>query len=125
MAEYLSIRENAKIALITCGNKGELNMFDYNPILTPKFSNPKIDSLFVYSDLVSKSIRVADHVTNLLGIVTINNAVYNKPNPPPIYRPISHNFIQSASVRITDGDGEEVDFEHGSYVSLEIVIRKR
>ena len=125
MAKYLSVGKSDKVVRLSCGIENALNMFDYNPILTPQFSNPKIDSLFVYSDLVSKSIRVADHITNLLGIVTINSDTYNKPNPPPIYRPISHNFIQSVSVKITDGDGGEVDFEPDSYVSLKIVIRKR
>ena len=53
MAKYLSVGKSDKVVMLTCGNENALNMFDYNPILTPQFSNPKIDSLFVYSDLVS------------------------------------------------------------------------
>ena len=79
----------------------------------------------VYSDLVKRSVRFASHITNLLGIVTINNDLYNKPNPPTIYRPISHNFVQSVSVQITDENGDELNFNDDSYVALEILIRKR
>ena len=77
-----------------------------------------------YSDLVKKSVRFASHITNLLVIVTINNNLYNKPNPPTIYRPISHNFVQSVSVQITDENGDEISFGADSYVALEILIRK-
>ena len=125
MAKYLSVDKNEKIVMLTCGNENRLNMFDYNPILIPQFVNPKIDSLFIYSDLVEKSIRVGEHITNLLSIITINNAIYNKPNPPTIYRPVSHNFVQSVSVKILDQNGDEVYFEPDSYIALEIVIRKR
>ena len=59
-----------------------------------------------------------------MGIVTINNDLYNKPNPPTIYRPISHNFVQSVSVQITDENGDEISFGADSYVALEILIRK-
>ena len=125
MSKYLSIGENKKMVLVSCGYEDLINMGDFNPILSPKFANQKIGSLLVYSDLVKKSVRFASHITNLLGIVTINNDLYNKPNPPTIYRPISHNFVQSVSVQITDENGDEISFGADSYVALEILIRKR
>ena len=125
MANYLSINNDEKIVILTCGSEKKLNMFDYNTILTPQFFNPKIGSLFIYSDLVGKSVRVADQITNLLSIITINTAIYNKPSPEIVYRPIIHNFIQSVSIRITDENGDEISFEPDSYVALEIIIRKR
>ena len=125
MANYLSVDSDEKIVILTCGSENKLNMFDYNPILTPQFFNPKIGSLFIYSDLVSKSVRVADQITNLLSIITVNTSIYNKPNPEIIYRPVTHNFIQSVSVRISDENGDEISFGPDSYVALEIIIRKR
>ena len=125
MANFFSVDRNSKMVMLTCGNERQLNMFNDNPILTPRFVNPKIGSLFIYSDIVSKSVRVANHITNLLGIVTINDAIYNKPSPPTIYRPISHNYIQSVSVKITDENGDPVNFKKDAYVGLEILIRER
>lgn len=125
MSKYFSIGEDKKMVVVSCGYEDSTNMVDFNPILTPKFVNQKIGSLLVYSDLVKKSVRFASHITNLLGIVTINNDLYNKPNPPTIYRPISHNFVQSVSVQITDENGDELNFNDDSYVALEILIRKR
>ena len=129
MSHYLSLGGAGgggdKIYLASCGYGNGINVADTNPLLSPRFTNPKIGSLLVYSDLVKKSVRFASHITNLLGIVTIDNDLYNKPNPPTIYRPISHNFVQSVSVQITDENGEDICFGPDSYVALEILIRKR
>ena len=125
MSKYLSIGKEQKMVLLTCGNEKTFNIFDYNPILMPRFFNPRIDSLYIYSDLISKTVRVGDYITNLLGIVTINNKIYNRPNPQIIYRPLAHNFIQSVSVKIADENGDIVNYTPDSYVALEIIIRKR
>lgn len=125
MCDYLSVDRGTSIGIVSCGNENLLSMHRDNRLLTPKFQRRKLNSLFIYSDLVKKSQRLGDHTTNLLGIVTINSDLYSKPNTVPIYRPISHNYIQSVSVRITDQDGLDPYFKQGSYAALEIVIRKR
>lgn len=125
MCEYLSVDKGTSIGILSCGNENLLSLHKDNRLLTPKYHRQKLNSLFIYSDLVKKSQRLGDHTTNLLGIVTINSDLYSKPNTIPIYRPISHNYIQSVSVRITDQNGLDPFFKQGSYAALEILIRKR
>ena len=124
IAKFFSIDKNTNLFIASCGENIR-NTFNSNVILSPKFCKQKIDSLFVYSDLVKKTVRVGDALTNLLGIISINKSIYNKPNPMNIFRPISHNFVQSVSVIITDQNGDRPQFDKNSYVTLEIFIRKR
>ena len=124
IAKFFSIDKNTNLFIASCG-ENIINTFNSNVILSPKFCKQKIDSLFVYSDLVKKTVRVGDALTNLLGIISINKSIYNKPNPMNIFRPISHNFVQSVSVIITDQNGDRPQFDKNSYVTLEIFIRKR
>ena len=46
-------------------------------------------------------------------------------NPLHISRPLAHKYYQSASVHITDQNGDEIEFEKDSFSVLEIVIKKR
>ena len=46
-------------------------------------------------------------------------------NPLHIFRPLSHKYYQSASVHITDQNGDEIEFEKDSFSVLEIVIKKK
>lgn len=124
MSDYLSINRDTKIVITSCANEKTFSMYNDNLILTPKFNKEKFKSLFIYSDMVQKT-RFGDYMTNLLGIVTIDNNIYTKPATIPIFRPVSHNFIQSVSIRITDQIGEIPNFQQGSYAALEITIRKQ
>ena len=118
MCDYLSVDRGTSIGIVSCGSENLLCMNRDNKLLTPKFHRQKINFLFIYSDLVKKSQRLGDHTTNLLGNVTINSDLYSKPNTVPIYRPISHNYIQSVSVKITDQKGDNPHFKPGSYAAL-------
>lgn len=125
MCDYLSVDRDREIVITTCGNENMFSMYRDNAILTPKFNKQKINSLFIYSDLVSKSIRFGDHLTNLLGIITLNSDFYSKPAPSAIYRPLAHNHFSSLSVKIKDSNGDDPNFKPGTYAALEIIIRKR
>ena len=56
MSHYLSLGgggdKNEKMVLASCGYGNGINVADTNPLLSPRFTNPKIGSLLVYSDLV-------------------------------------------------------------------------
>ena len=124
MCDYLSINRDTKIVIVSCADEKTFRMYNDNLILTPKFNKEKFKSLFIYSDIVQKT-RFGDYMTNLLGIVTMDNNIYTNPTNIPIFRPVSHNFIQSISIRITDHIGESPNFQQGSYTALEIIIRKQ
>jgi hypothetical protein len=124
LSDYLSIDRNKKQIITSCGNEGIYSIFKDNFLLTPKFNKEKIKSLFIYSDIVKKSVRFGDYLTNLLGIVTVDNSLYSKPATIPIYRPISHNKINSVSVKVTDENGDNPNFQPGSFAAIEIQIRK-
>ena len=96
-----------------------------NRVAIPRFERMGIDSLFVYSDLVQHSVRLGDSITNLLGIVSVNKKYANMATPLHIFRPLSHTYFHSISVKIRDQNGEDISFEKNSYTALEIVIRKR
>ena len=96
-----------------------------NRVAIPRFERMGIDTLFVYSDLVQHSVRLGDSVTNLLGIVSVNKKYANMATPLHIFRPLSHTYFHSISVKIRDQNGEDISFEKKSYTALEIVIRKR
>ena len=124
MSDYLSVDRDKKHVVASCGNEEVYSIFRDNFLLTPKFNKEKIKSLFIYSDIVKKSVRFGDYLTNLLGIVTVDNSLYSKPATIPIYRPISHNMFTSASVRITDENGHNPNFQPGTFAAVEIQIRK-
>ena len=125
MSKFLSMDENSIFFIGYCGFS-YITPFDSNQLPIPVFERATLDTLFIYSDLVAHSVRVGSHLTNLLGIVTVNKKnLTNMVNPLHIFRPLSHKYYQSASVHITDQNGDEIEFEKDSFSVLEIVIKKR
>ena len=124
MAKFLSLEYDARFFVGYCGFP-LINPYDSNMLPIPKFERSNIDSLFIYCDLVEKSVRVGDVLANLLGIVTINKDLANMSNPMHIFRPLAHKYFHSASIRVTDQFGAVLDFEKTSFSAIEIVIRKR
>ena len=102
-----------------------INPYESNQLPIPRFERMNIDSLFIYSDLVEHSVRVGNAITNLLAIVSVNKKMVNMSNPLHIFRPISHKYFQSVSIRITDQFGGSIDFEKESFSAIEVVIKKR
>ena len=125
MSKFLSVDDSAKFFIGYCGFQ-YTSPFDSNQLPIPIFEKVTLDTLFIYSDLVAHSVRVGSHLTNLLGIVRVNkNKLTNMINPLHISRPLGHKYYQSASVHITDQNGNEIEFEKGSFSVLELVIKKR
>ena len=91
----------------------------------PIFVKQKIDSLFIYSDMVMQSIRVGNSLTNLLDIVTVNSNIGNSPSPLNVYKPLANKYLKGGSILIKDQFGETIAFSKDAYTALEIVIRKR
>lgn len=75
--------------------------------------------------MVAKTVRVGNHMTNLLDIVTFGEHINSKSSPHHVYKPISHHYFDSASVAITDEDGCLISFPDNLYTALEIVIRPK
>ena len=124
MSKFLSVDYNTRVFVGYC-MMHYINPYDSNQKLLPKFGKTNIDSIFVYCDLVEHSVCVGDALTNFLQIVTVNKNLANMTNPIHIFRPIAHRYFQSASIKLRDQFGEELDFEKGSFSAIEIVIRKR
>ena len=124
MSKFLSVSPNTKIVLGHCLHP-LVNMFDTNKTLIPRFDRAEIDSYFIYSDLVRQSVRVGNIVTNLLAVVSVSKKYSNMIAPLHIFKPLSHTYFHSVSVKIRDQNGDSISFEDNSYSVLEILIRKR
>ena len=79
--------------------------------------------MFVYSNLVASNIRVGDHMTNLLDIVTFGKNIHNKSSSLHVYKPLANKYFSSAAVAITDETGVLISFPNELYTALEIVVR--
>ena len=124
MANFLSLNYDTRYFIGHCGPHIN-NPSDSNMTPTPKFEKTNIGSLFIYCDLVQKCVRVGDVLTNMLGIVSIDKNIVNMSNPIHIYRPLVNNYFHSASIRITDQFGSELEFEKSSFSAIEVIIKKR
>ena len=100
-------------------------MFDANKSLIPRFGRVEIDSYFIYSDLVKQSVRVGNTITNLLAVVSVSKKYSNMMAPMHLFKPLSHTYFHSVSVKIRDQNGDPISFEDNSYSVLEILIRRR
>ena len=105
--------------------KYEINLEKYNKILSPRFTTPKIDSYFVYSDVVKQSIRLGDSLSNLLSIITVDKSIVNIKNPITTFKPISHNNIYNISIIVTDQFGHTLEFVKNQYAAIELIIKKK
>ena len=124
MAKFLSVSPDTKIVLGHCLYPW-VNMFSANKTLIPRFGRVEVDSYFIYSDLVPHSVRVGNKTTNLLAVVSVSNKYYNMNNPMHLFKPLSHTYFHSVSVKIRDQNGDVISFEDNSYSVLEILIRRR
>ena len=70
-------------------------------------------------------MRLADTVSNLLSVITVDESVVNVKNPITSFRPLSHNSIYSLSFVITDQFGRKLHFVDSEYAAIELIIRKR
>ena len=124
MSKFLSVSPNTKIVLGHCLYP-LVNMYDTNKTLIPRFDRVEIDSYFIYSDLVRQCVRVGSSVTNLLAVVSVSKKYSNMIAPLHIFKPLSHTYFHSVSVKIRDQNGDSISFEDNSYSVLEILIRRR
>ena len=124
MAKFLSVSPDTKIVLGHCLYP-QVNMFEANKSLIPRFGRVEIDSYFIYSDLVKQSVRVGNTVTNLLAVVSVSKKYSNMMSPMHLFKPLSHTYFHSVSVKIRDQNGDSISFEDNSYSVLEILIRRR
>ena len=125
LENFLSVPRNSRYFIGTCTSHKSFDIYNSNTILKPKFDKKKIDTFFIYSDIVKKTVRLGSHLTNLLGIITVNKNIVNLSNPISIYRPMAHNYFHSASIIITDQYGDKPNFEDGSFSTIELVIRRK
>ena len=125
MLKFFSLDDDEPIIVGYCGFT--LNSpFQLNKVKAlPIFVKQKIDSLFIYSDMVMQSIRVGNSLTNLLDIVTVNSNIGNSPSPLNVYKPLANKYLKGGSILIKDQFGETIAFSKDAYTALEIVIRKR
>ena len=124
MAKFLSVSPDTKIVLGHCLYP-EVDMFDANKSLIPRFGRVEVDSYFIYSDLVKHSVRVGDTITNLLAVVSVSKKYSNMMTPMHLFKPLSHTYFHSVAVKIRDQNGDPISFEDNSYSVLEILIRRR
>ena len=124
MRYFLNLDDDEHIVVGYCGFALK-NPIDSNKKITPNFAKKSIQSLLIYSNLVEKSVRVGEAMTNLLDIVTFGKDINNKKSSLHVYKPLSHKYFDRASVAITDEDGSIISFPENLYTALEIVINPK
>ena len=124
MAKFLSIDSTSKIFMGHCLHPLP-GMLETNKTLIPKFERMKIESYFIYSDLVKQAVRIGNTISNLLAIVSVSERYSNMAAPLIIFKPLAHSYFHSVSVKIRDQNGDDISFESNSYSALEILIRRR
>ena len=85
----------------------------------------KIESYFIYTDLVRHAVRIGNTISNLLAIVSVSERYSNMAAPLIVFKPLANTYFHSVSVKIRDQYGNDISFENNSYSALEIVIRRR
>ena len=85
----------------------------------------KIESYFIYSDLVRHAVRIGNTISNLLAIVSVSERYSNMAAPMIVFKPLANTYFNSVSVKIRDQNGDDISFENNSYSALEILIRKK
>ena len=97
---------------------------DFYLKLTPNFTKKEIETMHIYSDLVSPTIRVGGHLTNLLDIVSVpNDSIIQKNVTSGHYKPLKNHKISSVSMLATDLDGKIINFEKNATIAYELDIR--
>ena len=131
MCKFLEIDNDSKYFIhshdldFSNRRKQKINFDKYNPLLSPRFTTPKIDSYFIYSDIVKQTVRLGDSVSNLLSIITVDKSIVNIKNPINTFKTISHNSIYSIAIIVTDQLGQQLDFIDKQYSAVELFIKKR
>ena len=124
MAKFLSIDSASKHFLGHCLHPLP-GLLEKNKTLIPNFQRMKIESYFIYTDLVRHAVRIGNTISNLLAIVSVSERYSNMAAPLIVFKPLANTYFHSVSVKIRDQYGSDISFENNSYSALEIVIRKR
>ena len=131
MSKFLEIPNDAKYFIHSddldesSQRKHWIHLDRHNILLTPRFIYPKIQSYFIYTDVVKQSIRLGDTLSNLLAIITVDDSIVNIKNPINTFKPISHNSINNIAVIISDQSGEQLHFTDKQYAAVEMIIKRR
>ena len=125
MARFFNVKESQYVLLAHFGFPS-INYSDYYIKLTPNFNKPKIEKLFIYSDVVKPCIRLGGFLTNLLDVVSVSNAnTINRPLVSGSDKPLKNHSIDSISILTTNEDGDRFCFEDNAQATFEIHIQPR
>jgi hypothetical protein len=95
----------------------------YQPHFIKAISIPKeFDCLFIYSDIVSESY-IGGKTVNILDIVPAETMTI-KESSIPLYKPVSNVNFNSLSIKISDENGNKVDFHESVNVLIVLHIKK-
>ena len=81
-----------------------------------------IDYIFLYSDIV-RPTNFGGQIVNLIDIVPMKN-VYSKCGAKTLYRSVSSLVIDSISMKLTDKNGEKIDFEDDVNIVVVLHFKK-
>ena len=123
MARFFNVNEKQYILIAHFGFP-TIQWSDYYLKCTPDFKRKKVEKILVYSDIVSPTIRVGGHLTNLLDIISVPNSnTIHRPMASGIYKPVKNHTLNLVSMIASGVDGEDLYFEKDAHAAYELHIR--
>lgn len=83
-----------------------------------------VNHIYIYTDIVTPS-RVADHHSEILGVIPLRHSNFYKTNNSTVYKSIRKTLIENISVLIKDERGRQVPFHDGGNTTCVLHIKRR
>ena len=124
MSRFLGVDENQIILIGHYGFPTTETPQNYYIKITPDFRKKKIETIMLYTDIVSPSTRVGGVQTNILDIISApNTGTIQRSMAQGQYRPLRNHEITHITIEIYNRDGDVIHYPKDSFSAVELKIR--
>ena len=124
MSRFLGVDENQIILIGHYGFPTTETPQNYYIKITPDFRKKKIETIMLYTDIVSPSTRVGGLQTNILDIISApNTGTIQRSMAQGQYRPLRNHEITHITIEIYNRDGDVIHYPKDSFSAVELKIR--
>ena len=124
MSKFLGVDENQMILIGHYGFPTTETPQNYFIKISPDFRKPKVETVMIYTDIVSPSTRVGGVQTNILDIISApNTGTIQRSMAQGQYRPLRNHEISEITIEIYNRDGDVIHYPKDSFSAVELKIR--
>ena len=124
MSKFLGVDENQMILIGHYGFPTTETPQNYFIKISPDFRKPKVETVMLYTDIVSPSTRVGGLQTNILDIISApNTGTIQRSMAQGQYRPLRNHEISEITIEIYNRDGDVIHYPKDSFSAVELKIR--